>query len=109
MLIWGPTQREELLKGLDSVVQEMVEAMRHDRKHVFEFDSVVHEVAVRYPSLESEPVLAGVYLRLFLGMPEFALQLCFGIPLWQKFLDWWMGLLLLCLSLSLHDQTAAPA
>ena len=32
-----------------------------------------------------------------LGMPEFAVQLCFGNPLWQKFLCWWMGVLLLCL------------
>ena len=32
-----------------------------------------------------------------LGMPEFAVQLCFAIPLWQKFLCRWMGVLLLCL------------
>ena len=31
-----------------------------------------------------------------LGMPAFAVQLCFGIPLWQKFLGWWMDVLLLC-------------
>ncbi len=34
---------------------------------------------------------------LGLGMPAFAVQLCFGNPLWQKFLCWWMGVLLLCL------------
>ena len=33
-----------------------------------------------------------------LGMSEFAVQLCFGNPLWQKFFCWWMGVLLLCWS-----------
>ena len=32
-----------------------------------------------------------------LGMPEFAVQLFVEIPLWQKLVGWWGGVLLLCL------------